>query len=392
MASGLIFSTDIARGILLNPLYIWIGLLSGLLMLWRVPGFSRNPVRGNPDLQAAAEDLRRLSVVIPAYTEQDRLPPLLDSLSRQRPSPLEVLVVDDGSTDRTAGVAEARGFRVIRSEDPGPGWIGKSRACWTGARHTTGAWLLFLDADVTLDTPDALARLCAAYRAHGADGLLSWQPYHRTRRLYESFSLFFSTITLAGIGVFTPLGERMSAAGAFGPALFSTREAYEAAGGHRAVHGEVMEDLALGRRMRMTGHPVRCFPGRGILSFRMYPDGVAGLVEGWTKNFSTGAAWTHPLILLLCVLWVTGGIVAAVRSCLFLAATSDPGQAAWAAVAYLGYVLLVGWNARKAGHWHPGAILLYPVPLVIFVLVFVLSWIRTRILRRVSWRGRSIDL
>jgi len=253
-------------------------------------------------------------------------------------------------------------------------------------------WLLFLDADVTLDTPDALARLCAAYRAHGADGLLSWQPCHRTRRLYESLSLFFSTITLAGIGVFTPLGERLSCAGAFGPSLICTREAYEAAGGHRAVRGEVMEDLALGRRVRMAGHPVRCLPGSGLLSYRMYPDGVGQLVEGWTKNFCTGAAWSHPLVLVMCVLWVTGGIVAAARLLRVFAGAPDPGRIALAVAAYLGYVLLVGWNARKAGRWHPGIILLYPVPLAFFVLVFGWSWIRTRILHRVSWRGRPIDL
>ena len=383
---------DFAGGFLLHPLYIWIGLFSGLLMLWRIPALPRIREGHQVVSEAAAEDLRLLSVVIPAYNEQDRLPSLLDSLSRQQPSPLEILVVDDSSTDRTAQVAEERGFYVLRSEDLGPDWIGKSRACWTGARKTTGTWLLFLDADVTLDAPDALARLCAAFRAHGAGGLMSWQPYHRTRRLYESLSLFFSTIALAGSGVFTPLGERVSTAGAFGPALLCTREAYEAAGEHRAVRSEVMEDLALGRLMRKAGHPVQCLPGRGILSYRMYPDGVGRLVEGWTKNFSTGAAWTHPMILLLCILWLTGGIVAAVRWIWTLADTPDPGQVALAAVAYLGYVLLVGWNARKAGRWHPAVILLYPVPLVFFVLVFGWSWVRTRILRRVSWRGRPIDL
>nr|MBP7403078.1 glycosyltransferase family 2 protein [Clostridia bacterium] len=298
-----------------NTIILLLGLLSGILLLARIRLFPRRGALPEPEAKTAAEDAARLlSVIIPAYNEELRLPPLLESLRAQDVRPLEILVVDDGSTDRTAEIAAAYAadvVRVIRSEDVGPGWVGKSRACWSGAHVAAGEWLLFLDADVRMDGPGSLARLCAEYRAAGARGMMSWQPYHRTRRLYENLSLVFNIIVTAGINVFTPLGERLPTAGAFGPCLLCGRAAYEAAGGHRTVRTEVLEDLAIGKAVREAGFPVRCRSGHGAVSFRMYPEGLGSLVEGWTKNFGTGAGRIHPLILALCVLWVCGGFAAA---------------------------------------------------------------------------------
>lgn len=379
-----------------NAVILLLGLLSGILLLARIRLFPRRGALPEPEAKAAAQDVSRiLSIIIPTYNEELRLPPLLESLRAQDVRPLEILVVDDGSTDRTAEIAAAYaadGVRVIRSEDVGPGWVGKSRACWSGAHVAAGEWLLFLDADVRMDGPSSLARLCAEYRAAGARGMMSWQPYHRTRRLYENLSLVFNIIVTAGINVFTPLGERLPTAGAFGPCLLCGRAAYEAAGGHRAVRTEVLEDLAIGRAVREAGFPVRCRSGHGAVSFRMYPEGLGSLVEGWTKNFSTGAGRIHPLILALCVLWVCGGFAAASALIQLLALHAGWAYLGPALAYYSGYAAVLAVQGAKTGHWNPLAFVLYPIPYTFFALVFLWSIIRIRIFRRVTWRGRRIDV
>ena len=377
---------------IVNLVILLLSYIAGFLMLWRIPA-GKNPGKtpALPDRTLLEARVSRLSVIIPAYNEEKRLPALLASLQAQHLRPLEILVVDDGSTDSTASIAASfadSGVRVVPSEDLGEGWVGKSRACWSGARQAAGDRLLFLDADTRLDTHDSLARLCAEYEAAGDSGLLSWQPYHTAGCAYETLSLPFNIIAMAGMNVFTPLGERLLPAGAFGPCFLCDRASYELADGHRAVKGEVLEDLALGKRFLSLGFPVRCRSGQGILTFRMYPEGFRSLLEGWTKNFGTGSARTHPLLLLLVLLWVSGGFSA--TSLLVEAFFMSPGAVAVAAVLWVLYMAQYAWLGRKTGAWKGWPLLLYPVLHTFFAGVFFRSLICTRLLHKVTWRGRDI--
>ncbi|HSH58329.1 MAG TPA: glycosyltransferase family 2 protein, partial [Acidimicrobiales bacterium] len=263
-----------------------LGWLAGTWLLWRVP-------RCRPlldDRASAGLEPGGVSVVVPARDEEETLPRLLHSLRDEVPVASRVLVVDDHSSDATARVA-AEGEATVVACDPLPrGWTGKSWACWTGVKSTNGAVLVFLDADTELE-PGGLARVLAEHRRRG--GLVSVQPFHRTERPYEAFSAFFNLVSMMGVEAFTPLSGRRSATGAFGPCLVCSREDYLCAGGHQAVAGEVVEDVALARQFAAAGLPVTCLGGEGTIRFRMYPGGPAHLVEGWTKNFAAGAAHTR---------------------------------------------------------------------------------------------------
>ena len=271
-----------------------VGWLAGAVLLWRV----RTPRATTVSGLAAS-----VSVVIPARNEEHNLPRLLASLQAQTEPPLEVLVVDDDSVDRTAAVARAAGCVVVESGSPPPGWLGKPWACHQGAAVARGERLLFLDADTWL-APDGVARLAAAHQL-APDGLLSVQPFHAVERPYEQLSAVGNVVSVLASGMAGP-APRPSVA--FGPCLLVRADVLAAVGGFETVRGEIVEDAALARAFRAAGRPVTCLGGGATVAFRMYPEGLSALVAGWTRSLAGGAGRVRAWTLIGAVLWVTAGL------------------------------------------------------------------------------------
>ena len=304
-------------------------------------------------------------VIVPARNEASNLRRLLPTLAGW-----SVVVVDDESDDGTADVARSLGAVVVDAGARPEGWTGKAWACWRGAQSVAARpdmeTLVFLDADTRLE-PGGLERIVGEHRA---GELLSVQPLHLTERPYERLSAFFNVVGMMGTDAFTPLGDRLRPRGAFGPCLVVDRMTYDSIGGHEAVKGDVMDDVALAR----LAPAVRCRGGRGTISFRMYPDGPGRLVEGWTKNFASGAGATRPLTLLLVIAWLSGCI-------------SAPFLSPWAYVAYAAQLL---WMFRRIGRFGVLTAALYPVPLAFFLAVFARSLVATKLRHTVRWKGRDL--
>jgi 4,4'-diaponeurosporenoate glycosyltransferase len=375
------------------------GWLAGWWLLWRLPllplSSPANPDASPPGTPppAAAAGARTapvavdVSVVIPARNEAGNLPVLLESLVTQSVAPREVIVVDDCSTDDTATIATMSGATVIEGQPLPEGWAGKSWACAQGAAVATSARLVFLDADVRL-LPGGLAAALAAHEAQG--GLLSVQPYHRMRRAYERLSALFNVIAVMGVGVASPL-RRGRTSGAFGPCVVCDTATYRSVGGHAAVRGEVLEDLALGALFDAAGVPTRGAGGRHTIEFRMYPDGVGQLIAGWTKNFASGSATIGRLRLVLSLLWVSTLVGTAVEALWWLTGTGNlPTLAVWAAWAAVATQLRLMFRQLGNFGWWPA--LAYPVVVAVFLAVFARSLWCTVVRRRVEWRGRHIPV
>jgi 4,4'-diaponeurosporenoate glycosyltransferase len=360
------------------------GLLAGLWLL----ADARPVPRGRG---GGVADGVRVSVVIPARDEAATLPRLLGSLAACEPAPDEVIVVDDRSSDGTAAAAAACGATVLSPPEPPAGWVGKPWACQHGADAATGTHLLFLDADTWL-SPDALPRLLARY----GGGLLSVAPRHEADRPYEQLSAAFQLAGAMGTGVFAPTARRREARAAFGPCLLTDRAGYRAAGGHGAVRDHVIEDVALARRYRAAGLPVRCLTGGDAVGYRMYPGGVRQLVEGWSKNIASGVGEVGagaPLATLGAVAWVT--------ACLSVAASLGAGLAGWAtgggppavgAAAYGAVAAQWWWLLRRVGRFRWWAWAGFGLSLAAFLVIFANSARLTFLRRRVTWRGRAISL
>jgi 4,4'-diaponeurosporenoate glycosyltransferase len=358
-----------------------------LLLPWSLAFVFLGRMRRCPPLAAGGAQ-PKVSVIVPARNERLRLTPLLASLQRQDCERFEVIVVDDGSTDGTADLARDAGATTLTVDALAEGWLGKPHACWLGAQQATGDLLLFLDADTDLE-PDGLRRIAATHARFG--GLVSIQPYHRMERAYERLSSFFFLITMGSVRSFTLAGEAIEPNGCFGPCMAISREDYFRTGGHRLVRAEVIDDIALSKRLRQYGVATHNFIGRGTISFRMYPAGIWDLVDGWTKNFARGAMSTDPLSLLMIAAWVSGAVATldAARG-LPVHGWTNWAIAGW--IAYLAYVGQIWWVLRKLGNFGVRSALAYPFTLAFFVGVFLRSLYLTLVRNSVQWKGRSIPV
>lgn len=327
--------------------------------------------------------------VVPARNEEGSLPALLRSLTGLR-RPIDVIVVDDESTDGTSAVAHNAGALVVHPGHPPSGWTGKAWACHVGAHSTETELLLFLDADTTL-APDALDRLLDLHDSSG--GLISVQPFHQVQRPYEHLSAYFNAIAVMASAVFAGgMGQRPMA---FGPCLLTSRDDYERAGGHTTVRAEILDDVSLAAAYRRTGLPVQCVAGGSSLRMRSYPNGIQQLVSGWSKNIASGAAATAPRAGLASALWLGAHHLIAVNTvvAVWRFANGQPDAllplAVWT-VAWVATALQVRSVLRRVGSFAWWTWALFPLPLVMFDIVFAISAVNTVLRRSVRWRGRVV--
>lgn len=329
---------------------------------------------GHRALQHATSTPPVTTVVVPARDEEELLPGLLADLAHSEPTAAEVVVVDDSSRDATAAVALAGGAKVVVTTPP-PGWTGKANACWQGAlaAHRHSEVLVFLDADTR---PGATFVRDLAAAARDVDGLVSVQPWHAVERPYEHLSAFCNLVAVMASGT----GPRPVA---FGPAMAVTRTAYARLGGHATVRAAVAEDVALGASAAACGVPVLAFGG-GDIEYRMYPKGIAGLIEGWSKNLAAGAASVPPARLAATVLWICACVQAALLP--FVTAFAPTALLAYTAVA-----VQLGVLWRRVGRFGPVTAAVFPLPLVAFMALFARSVWLTKVRRKVQWRGRTLE-
>ena len=231
----------------------------------------------------------RVSLLIPARNEEENLRALLPI-----DDAAEVLVLDDGSSDATAQYATHAGAPLPR------GWTGKNWACHQLAQHATGDILIFMDADVR-PSRGAVAATAALMRAQRADVLTAF-PQQRFGGLVDAAVL--PLVYQLPIAALLPLAlvprlRAASVSGGNGQWLAFTRVAYERIGGHAAVRGDVMEDVALARLAKRARLRVLPVLGAELLAVRMYADRAA-LYHGVCKNIVRipGLLLLLPLLLL----------------------------------------------------------------------------------------------
>jgi hypothetical protein len=299
---------------------------------------------------------------------------------------MEVVVLDDGSTDGTTAVAAATAgndprVRIVRGVEPPTGWLGKPHACHQLAEHADPASgvLVFVDADVVL-APRAVAATLAVLDSSGLD-LVS--PYPRQvcgtpgERLVQPL-LQWSWLTLLPLRL-AERSPRPSLAAANGQLLAVRRAAYRAAGGHAAVHSAVIEDVELLKAVKRAGGRGGVVDGTELATCRMYASWDE-LVAGYTK--SLGAAFGPPAGAAA----VTGALATAY---LLPAAAALAGSPVGLAGYLAGVAGRVVAARRTGGRAWPDA-LAHPVSVGLFAWLTARSLIHRR-RGTASWKGRAVD-
>jgi glycosyltransferase involved in cell wall biosynthesis len=348
--------------------------------------------------QPEPETLLELTVIVPARNEADCLGACLQSLGSQSEDVFELgrdwelLVVDDGSTDGTGEIARGfAGVTVMQAEKLQPGWTGKANAIWTAARKARGKWLLFTDAD-TIHEPGDLRHGIHEAQRHKA-GMLSYSP----RQIVNGFAqralmpLVFSELAIAypPAKVSDP-AQRVAAAN--GQYLLVEREAYRRIGGHAAVHDRVLEDVELAFLAKRRRVGLRFRYAADAVATRMYRSTTA-MMEGWTKNLAllfnnalALAVWRAIDILLLFLLPV---LAVKLWSARFGTHGLEWLGAGWV-LALLWVRTLVRFYNRVAKSNFPFVdCLISPLGLPLFVFLLYRSWFQHRVLKQVTWKGRS---
>lgn len=333
----------------------------------------------------------RVSVLLPARNEAERITPTLRSLLAQEGLPdMEILILDDGSTDGTGDVvrqvvgSDPR-VKVIDGPDdlPPPGWLGKSWACHRLAQEATGDVLVFVDADVQLSSR-AIASTVHQMRAAGLD-LLS--PYPRqiaitpAERITQPL-VVWSWVTALPIRV-TERSHYPSMAAAVGQFLVVDARAYRISGGHAAIADLILEDVGVLRALKRAGFQGAPADGSAVASCRMYTSWPE-IYDGYTKSVWS-AVQPSPVAYALVSVMTLAYVAPPVFAIL------GPGRAAraWGLAGYASGVLGRYVVARRTGERIWPDVLAQPASVATFAGLILASLRRHRA-GTITWRGRPL--
>lgn len=343
------------------------------------------------------ENSPRVSVVIPARNEARNIEQCVRSVLTSTYPKLEVIVVDDHSTDGTGDIArsiavEDARVTVIGNADLPDGWFGKQWACLNGAKASHGEVICFADAD-TKQSSDLITRSVNAIQRRRAD-LFSIAGRQELGSFWERLiqpQIFSIMLVRYGGTESVTNSPRATDKIANGQCLFVKRDAYDELGGHGLVKSHVADDMMMAQRFFARGKKVVLEKGLDQLSTRMYTS-LGELVHGWGKNVFAGGRDSVPLgwvgqlffpFLLLLAPMISFVPPMVLLSSLFV--LLPHAAFLWAAIS--SFALLLWWIfAYRTAEESPLYALLSPLGAIVVFYIFLRAVVRGT---RVMWKGRE---
>ncbi|MEP6753893.1 MAG: glycosyltransferase family 2 protein [Chthonomonadales bacterium] len=330
-----------------------------------------------------------LSIIVPALNEAETIEPALRSLIAVDYPNVEIIVVDDRSTDDTGKILDRMALEFphivpIHVTELPPGWLGKNHALHIGSEKATGEYILFTDADVHLD-PSCLKRAIQLVQRRSLDHFVLF-PEMILHGFWETATVWFFgvifTIKFRPWKVSDPDDPAYMGVGAFN---LVRAEAYRSFGGHTAFPLDITDDMRLGKEVKRARLRSDVYMSGGMVRVR-WVVGLKGIVHGLTKNAFAGMDYSIPktvfatLILFPFAVWPMFGILL-------------PGNFS-RAMSALTLAIMV--YAASKGKPKPGASALYGLTFPLSGLVVMWIMIRSTFITLkndgVNWRGTHYPL
>jgi glycosyltransferase involved in cell wall biosynthesis len=358
----------------------------------------------------------RITAIVPARNEEATIEVCVRSLAKQAEI-AEIIVVNDGSTDRTAEIVgglmgELKNLKLLDAPEIPAGWLGKNHALSEGAKlasqignraeqgrgnslisardkaaplreNRASRWLLFTDADAEL-LNGAATRALRIAQENGA-ALVSFSPEQVTQSWYEKALIPFVYYRLAKYFPYEAVRDPSSeVAAANGQFLMIRGDVYDEVGGHKRVAGEVLEDVALAKRVKAARYRIWFGAGAGLVRARMYRS-FGAMWEGWKKNLYLlvgGAPGAMYRELFAVVPWIPFALV--------LLGLKAP----IALVAGAGLLLArhVVYGSTLLRNQFRGMDILYYIPAVLLYASVLWASYRAHVQGVVEWKGRRISV
>ena len=362
---------------------LWASRTYNLFMGWRrLPGLDEIEADGPGALPS-------LTVVVPALNEEESVEGAMRSLLAIEYAELQIIAVNDRSTDRTGEILDSLAvksprLRVVHVRELPTGWLGKNHAMHLASLKATGVWILFTDADIHFE-PTALRRALRYAVENSLDHLVVLPESEVVGFWEKLFIGFFWVMFAFRQRTWKIRDPRSSAHIGVGAFNLVRVEAYRRAGGHAAMPLEVLDDVKLGKLMKRSGARQDCLPSGGMVRVR-WVVGLGGAVTGLTKNVYAALAYS-PLRVFLASLMILAGITWPALGLFF----GPTGARLLCAAAVFCMVV-----SLKCAIQTPGLSAIYglgfPLASVIFVYILCRSMITTLVQGGVVWRGTLYPL
>lgn len=349
-------------------------------------------VRASDDVKLS-DPAPRVSICVPARNEEEDLDALLTSLRAQDCPNLEIIVVDDKSTDRTWEILQRHASQdpriiPIRGAEPEPGWYGKPNALRQALARATGEWILMTDAD-TVHVVSCVRNALGFALREGVQAI-SLTPHFICVTFFEKLLMpSIGGLLMTGYSfkrVNDPSDEKVFGAGPF---FLVTRRILDAAGGLESIRGVIDEDVALARALKKTGLGYRYVRGDDVYATRMYTS-LGEIFRGFARNtFATMKGSIRRLVRLSMFIL----LISVAPLALLIASIVDfsSGTASWMSwFGVIAYACILAMQAfiRKLGKFDAWVSILAPLGGVLTWLVVMNSfWLGLRG-KGVTWKGR----
>lgn len=330
----------------------------------------------------------RVSLIVSALNEAGSIEPALRSLLAIDYPDLELIVIDDRSTDATGDIldrlaASQPRLRPIHLRELPPGWLGKNHALHRGAAMASGEYLLFTDADAVF-APSAVARAVAWCEAERVDHLTLFFDLVARPLLLRLMVISFAAAFMARFRPWKTAASTRHHVGIGGFNLVR-RTAYEAVGGHGAIPLAVLDDMELGRLIKRAGCTQHVLSGEDMVFIEWYRS-TPELMRGLEKNVFAGFDYRLGMLAAVTLL------VLVTRIWPWLALLVASGPAWWLGLGAVLAGLALYVDLLRARGWPLRCLLFAPLVPLLELAIWWRACLLTLLRKGISWRGTRYPL